>query len=42
MQNSGGFRALDQWVKQVPFLVQLPGLESSDLTNIDSECTLSI
>jgi transposase len=26
MQNSVGFRALDPWIKQVPFLVQLPGL----------------
>ena len=26
MQNSGGFRAFDPWIKQVPFLVQLPGL----------------
>lgn len=25
-QNLGGFRAFDPWVKQVPFLVQLPGL----------------
>src|SRR5258708_37186185 len=25
-QSLGGFRAFDPWVKQVPFLVQLPGL----------------
>ena len=25
-QNLGGFRTCDPWVKQVPFLVQLPGL----------------
>ena len=25
-QSSVGFRAFDPWVKQVPFLVQLPGL----------------
>ena len=26
MQNSVGLRALDPWITQVPFLVQLPGL----------------